>query len=437
MRSLRSLTFLFLVAFALATGLAAYVTYTATHLAIIASVDRRIASVSDLLLDDAPSGDAAALLRRIDTVTRSRENGDIGFALRDGRGAYLGGNIRLARTLAPGFASIDADDRIAGLSAGRALNRAAGGGLWLTTVAETEPIDGYHSARLRSYVLGFGLIALVVLSGTVAFGLIVRRRIAATRATAEAIVDGDLSHRVPVTGDGGSFDAQAIAFNRMLARIELLVENVRSVGGDVAHDLRTPLARLRGRLSRLAEEAPSAAVEAALDDCDGMLSMFAAILRIAEVEGGDRRAAFAPVALDALVEEVCEGLGEATVDADHALIVATSPVEIVGDRQLLAQALYNLVENALHHSPPGTEVRVGATQDANAVTIRVADNGPGIAPADRDRALRRFGRLDASRSRSGHGLGLPLAAAVARLHRGTLTLGDAAPGLLVTMTLPR
>jgi signal transduction histidine kinase len=271
----------------------------------------------------------------------------------------------------------------------------------------------------------------------VSFSTIVRRRIGELRRTAEAIIDGDLTQRVPVEPGGGAFAGQAVTFNRMLDRIAALVESLRHVGGDVAHDLRTPLARLRSRLALIVAETPTAELEAALEQCDEMLAMFSAILRISEVEGGERRTAFRAFALAEVASEVAETLSASAEDSGHILtLAAVEDGEIEGDRQLLTQATLNLVGNALTHSPPGTRVTVAVTRVAARMLLTVMDDGPGIPAAERATALRRFGRLDASRHCPGHGLGLPLVEAIARMHGGTLVLDDAKPGLRATIAVP-
>ncbi|MDP1026776.1 ATP-binding protein [Sphingomonas sp. KR1UV-12] len=441
MASLRRLTVVFLSAFGVATATTGYATFYASRQAIVQLVDRRIATTSSALLSEAPAGDATAILARIDAFSRRRESGDIGFELRDAAGRRLGGNVTVTRALPAGFSTLRISDRIAGLSAGRVQVRDAGRGLRLVTAIETEPIDGLASARRRYALTGFGVIALIVVAGTVAFSILVRRRIQEVRATAEAIIDGDLARRVPVEG-GGVFAEQAATFNRMLDRIAALVEGIRNVGGDVAHDLRTPLARLRSRLARIVASAPDAAteqeLEAALAQCDEIMAIFAAILRIAEIESGDRAVAFVPVDLTAVAQDVTETMATVAEESGHHLeIHAAMPAVVDGDRQLIAQAAFNLVENALRHTPPGSTVRLSVTEVDGTALLEVSDDGPGIAPADRNTARRRFGRLDASRNRDGHGLGLTLVDAVARFHRGTLDLGDAAPGLVATLRFPQ
>lgn len=453
MLTLRRLTVTFLAAFGGATAITGYVTYTASQAAICQLVDQRIDAVSSALLDESRPGDARSIVARMRVLSQRRETGDIGFALLDAAGRRLGGNVALDRAVPPGFSGVRHLDGILGLTHGRVLSRPAGGGLTLLTIAETEPIDGYAAVRLRNYVVSFGSIALIVLAGLGAFSLIVRRRIGEVRRTAAAIIDGDLSRRLPVDPRGGMFAAQAETFNRMLDRIGTLVEGLRNVSSDVAHDMRTPLSRLRGHIARGVEAAPTpelaAELEEALDQCDALLQMFSAILRITEVEGGDRRAAFRHLDLAELARELVDTMAAAAEEGGRQLrLGALVPVMVEGDLQLLSQAMLNLIENALTHSPPGSTVtvEVGADRpgEGGHVALRVIDDGPGIAASDRARALRRFGRLDASRNRPGHGLGLPLADAVARMHRGTLRLEDAGvardggrgPGLAVSIRLP-
>ena len=439
--TLRALTILFLAAFGAATALTGYVMYSASHQAIIDSVDRRIDEVADALLLGVRPGDARTILARIEVFSSERENGDIGFELEDAAGRRVGGNVILLRPIPFGMSTLQPTDHIAGLSAGRAEMRDAGGGLRLITIGETEPIDGYDAIRLRNYLFGFGVIALIVIAGTATFGLIVRRRIAEVRETAEAIIHGDLRSRVPVERTAGVFTDQALTFNRMLDRIEALMDGLRNVSSDVAHDLRTPLTRLRARLSALAGRDMAARdeadVAAALAACDELLAMFGAVLRIADVEGGDRRRQFAAFDLAEIAREVGDAMGAVAEESGHRLVIGpTTAVAITGDRQLLTQALFNLIGNALRYTPAGSTVTVDAARAGESVLLSVRDDGPGIDAADRATALRRFGRLDRSRHHPGHGLGLPLVDAVARLHGGTLTLADGAPGLIATLRLP-
>lgn len=441
-RSLRALTLAFLLLFVgvtLATGFAIYSTSQRT---IRKLVDQRIGSESNALLSGT-NNDPREIERRIGTFAHNRTTGDLGFALADADGRHIAGNIRPARRLPLGFSTMGSDDGIEGLSYGRALVRRLDNGLMLTTVAETEPFDTYHAARIRIYVKGFGAIILLVVSATLLFGALIRRRIIEMRRTVDAIIDGDLHQRVPVDGSNSEFDLQAQAFNRMLDRIEALMREIANVSNDIAHDLRTPLARMRHQLEKLTTRPEAAGVQEELGDAlaeaDQLLAMFAAILRIAEVEGGERRAGFTRFDLGALAAEVAETMKPVVEEGGHRLATGPcDPVELAGDRRLLTQVLVNLIENAMRHTPPGTTITVGArAEPEGGVTLIVADDGPGIPEAARGKAMRRFGRLDPARNHGGYGLGLSLADAITRLHHGVMALEDAGPGLRVAIRLPR
>jgi len=441
LRSLRALTLAFLIAFLVATLGTGFAIYSVTLRTIERLVDRRILMVNDEI--GGLSGDRrpADIVRRIDAAMRQRDTGDIGFLLLDADGHSLAGNIRLPRRLQMGFSTLHGRDRIIGLSAGRALVRDVGDGMTLTTVAETEPFDDYGTARIGIYLIGFGSILLIVVCGLSVFVVTISRRIGETRRTVDAIIDGDMTRRVPVDRSGGEFAQQAIAFNRMLDRISDLMASISNVSNDIAHDLRTPLARLRSQLAlsrrRAESETQRDDLDAAIAMSDELLAMFAAMLRIAEVEGGDRRAAFAPLDLAALADEIATMMQPVVADSGRTLVFdAAVPAEIVGDRHLLGQMLVNLIENGIRHTPVGTQIAIQVGATAAVVTLVVTDAGPGIPADQRTLALRRFGRLDASRHDEGHGLGLPLIQAIVRLHRGTIALEDAAPGLRVVITLP-
>lgn len=438
--SLRALTVGFLAAFLLATAGTGLATYRLTLGTIDRLVDRRIENVSALVAADGARATAPVLLARIATLARRRDTGDIGFQLTDAAGRRLGGNVTLTRHFAPGYADVRRRDRIQGLSAGRAFTRPVGNGLTLTTIAETEPFDGYRGARRYIYLLGYSLIVVIVLGGLVAFGRTIARRFAETRRTVDAIIAGDMQQRIAVTGSADEFDRQAHAFNRMLDRIAELMDGLRNVSNDVAHDLRTPLARLRSRLATIAARADARTrdeVEQAIGECDAILAMVGAMLRIAEIESGRRTAGFTRVDLAALVAEIGEAMAPVAEDSGHDLVVAAGEgPAIIGDPRLIEQALLNGIENALRHTPAGTRVTLGVAVADGCVWVRIGDDGPGIPADQRELALRRFGRLEASRNRPGHGLGLPLIAAIMRLHGGMLRLEDGEPGLVLGLAFP-
>jgi signal transduction histidine kinase len=265
--------------------------------------------------------------------------------------------------------------------------------------------------------------------------------------TAEAIGSGDLSRRVQLSGRGDEFDKLGTTMNAMLERIAQLMEGVRGVSDAIAHDLRTPIARARAKLEEALagardEEALRAAIEQGIADLDGIARVFQAVLRIAEVEAGARRAAFAPADLAPVLTDVAELYGaSAEAREQHLLTRIEGALPLVCDRDLLGQAVVNLLDNALKFTPPGGTVRLTAHMSEGAVEVCVADDGPGMPPADRARAGERFFRADAARSTPGSGLGLSLVRAVAALHGGELVLsethpGARQPGLSATLRLP-
>jgi signal transduction histidine kinase len=229
----------------------------------------------------------------------------------------------------------------------------------------------------------------------------------------------------------------------MLDRIEHLMDGVRHVSNAIAHDLRTPLGRIRSRLEEALRPGSSNAqlggtARFAIQQVDELIRMLDRLLQIAEAESGARRQSFAPVSLSAVVRDVVE-LYDATAEAEGITLVTEiegQPVTL-GDKNLLTSALANLTDNALKYAGSGATVRVRAAQDRDTVSMVVRDDGPGIPPAERSRVIERFYRLDQSRSLPGNGLGLSIVAATASLHWGKLQLADAAPGLSACIVLPR
>ena len=438
-RSLRALVIASTTAFVVATVGTGTAVYLVTKATIQQIVDQRLATTSNVVTggQDVSTDE---MLRRIDAMAGDRNTGDIGFVLLDHAGRQLGGSVNIARSLPLGYSSIDRGDGIPGLTKGRALVREVDGHR-LVTIAETEPFDDYDAARVEIYVIGFGSILLTVLVGLLAFSFVVKKRIGETREIAEAIIDGEMTRRVPFDGSNGEFDKQARTFNRMLDRIEALMTGLENVSNDVAHDLRTPLARLRSHLNLLAGDPRAAPIqeelEAAVDQSDDLLGLFGAILHIAEIEGGHQRSAFAPVDVAEVAASVIETMQAVAEEDGHILLEGElAPAFILGDHRILAQVLFNLVGNAIHHTPPGTGIRLDTRLAGDKAMITVTDNGPGIPAESRGEAMRRFGRLDPSRHRAGHGLGLALAEAAMRLHAGEIALEDANPGLRVVLRIP-
>jgi signal transduction histidine kinase len=269
------------------------------------------------------------------------------------------------------------------------------------------------------------------------------RRVDAIARTAEAIIGGDLTRRVPTVGTGDDLDRLAATLNRMLDRIAALMESLRQVSSDIAHDLRTPLTRLYQRLEgarvRSATVADyEAALEAAVGEADAMLQTFASLLRIAQVEGSSHTDRFTEIDLSELAETVADAYLPDIEARGQLLASAVDPgVRIRGDRELLTQGLANVVENAMRHTPPGTRIQIALSAEPDGrVVLSTSDDGPGVGATDLPRLAERFYRGEHSRTTPGSGLGLSLARAVAELHGGGLEIHRLAPGLRVRFAFP-
>ncbi len=277
--------------------------------------------------------------------------------------------------------------------------------------------------------MGIGAAVLV--------GWLTRHRLSRIDATAQAIIAGDLTQRVPRDGSDSEFDRLAATLNRMLDRIAALMDNLRQVSTDVAHDLRTPLTRLCNQLDRAADGDPGA-IEAARRQADDLLEIFAALLRIAEVEGLAERRALGSIDLSALLEDMAETYRPDFEASGHLLSTdIPANLHVEGDRRLLAQALSNLLENVLRHTPPGTTATLAATATQDAIEMTLEDNGPGVPPADARRLFQRFARAEASRTTNGHGLGLALVRAISFGHGGDALLSRSERAFGVTIRLPK
>jgi signal transduction histidine kinase len=303
---------------------------------------------------------------------------------------------------------------------------------------------------IRSAMLwGLGVMALFGIGGGYWVSRKLLQRIDAVTATTRTIMEGDLTGRLPVDGSGDELDRLSASLNLMLARIEQLMAGLREVSDNIAHDLKTPLNRLRNRVEAALREpygepAYREAMERTIEEADSLIKTFNALLSIARLEAGAGGDLKETLDLSELVRDVAE-LYEPVAE-EHGLVLRPDvgkPVLARADRQLLGQAIANLIDNAIKYGMPEnrsggakSEVRVTAKAKGDMAEIIVTDRGPGVPEADREHVLGRFVRLEASRSAPGSGLGLSLVAAVARLHGGTLRLEDNHPGLKVVLSVP-
>jgi hypothetical protein len=301
--------------------------------------------------------------------------------------------------------------------------------------------ERHQTEKLFTTMVPWSVLLIVVL-GLLGGGLISRNflaRLDRINRTSREIMAGDLSRRLPVGPAGDEFDTLASNLNRMLDRTERLMRGMREVTDSIAHDLRTPLNRLRNRLEGALHSLHGSGmaggeIEAAVEETDRLMATFNALLLIAEAEAGVAREAMAPVDLRSIVEGVVELYAPLADEKGVSLVIAPSGQAVVTcNRSLISQALANLLDNAIKYTPSKGRVNISVEDTPAGIALSVADTGPGIAPDDRKRVIERFVRLEASRHSPGTGLGLSLVAAVARLHDAKLELADNRPGLKATL----
>ena len=319
-------------------------------------------------------------------------------------------------------------------------------GLILVVGRDVVERRGFTAIVLQWFAVGAGGILLFSLVAGVLTAVRVLRRIDTISSTSNKIMSGNLSERVPVTGRNDEFDALATNLNLMLDRIEQLMQGMKEVTDNVAHDLKTPLTRLRNKAESALRDGQNEAtrkqaLETTIEESDKLIKTFNALLMIARAEAGTPSGALSEIDLSAVVLDVAELYGPLAEDQGLALETDIDEgVRINGNRELLGQALVNLIENALKYYEPSEGkaglIKVSLKRAGARVRIEVTDNGPGIPAEDRGRVVERFVRLEKSRTEPGSGLGLSLVAAVAQLHKGELRLEDNAPGVRAVVDLP-
>jgi signal transduction histidine kinase len=428
---------LYTAAFAAAVAVLGLVTILSTRSALTEQFDARLRADQAAVLTGYAGKGLTGLQREI--AEASHGSGPLLFGVQTAAGAPISGPLagwRARAGIVTGPLTINGRPEVM-----RVLTQDLDGRYRLMVGDKADRIEALSRRILLGLILAFAALLAIGVTGAFALSRAVQRRMSAISATAEAIIDGDLGRRVPVGGDDDDLTRLALTLNRMLDRIGVLMDSLRQVTSDVAHDLRTPLNRLRQRLEQSARQAQDPAhrseIEGALRDVDAILSTFAALLRISEIEAGARRAAFRPLDLQVLARAVAEDFAPAAEDSGHRLLFENGPPAwIEGDPELLTQMTVNLVENALRHTPAGCAVRLSAASDGGTASLVVADDGPGVPDAERARLFDRFYRMERSRSSPGSGLGLALVQAVARLHRGDAALSDGAPGLMAKVMFP-
>ena len=429
--SLRLAVF-YTLAFALAVIALGLVTLVSTHAALNAQFNERILSDSGALREEYRNEGINAVTSAV--RERDAAPGALDFGLQTPAHSPVVGNLSRIHTQL-GWSTVitsSADKSEQGPS--RIYTVLLPDGYRLLVGDDTKRLQTVDVVIIRSFGLALSGILIVGGIGGYALSRSMHRRILSIAATAQAIIDGDVGRRMPVRGTQDELDRLAATLNRMLDRIGGLMDTLRQVSTDVAHDLRTPLTRLRHRLESLIREpderASRESIELAIGELDATLGTFAAVLRISQIESGARRATFHPVDVALVAANVVEAFRPSAEEIQQTLIfIDDGPSIVDGDAEMLTQMLANLIENAIRHAGRGAHIRVRCGRSAGRLQLAVIDNGPGVPEAERERLFDRFHRLEASRSTPGSGLGLALVAAVARLHNAEASLHDAEPGL--------
>lgn len=416
--------------------------YIAAHASFVSLQDEDLAKQTATLKKEYAEGGRPDLLAAIVKHARSPANSFRYGLYVDGRA--IASDID-APAQPPGVRDFVYRDARGARDDARGVTTRLPDGSLLLVAVDSGGLERLDAVIITLFSLALGVILMLGLVGAILLGRHLARRLDRISATAEAIAGGDLSHRLDVpSGSLDEFDRVGASLNAMLDRITGLLEELRQVSNDLAHDLRTPLARLRSEIESgltAPSDAPSlrATLERAQAQSDSLLSLFGAILSLAEVSAGGRQFDFVEIELGALAREVCEMHAPAIEDSGRSLHVSMSQeaLTIRCEPALIRQAISNLLDNALIHTPAGTTIRLVVQPAEHQARIIVEDDGPGIPEEDMQRVLKRFVRLDRSRLTPGHGLGLSFVGSVAALHAGSLELESARPGLRAIVLVSR
>ncbi|BAB51112.1 sensor histidine kinase [Mesorhizobium japonicum] len=431
--------FLFMLAFVLSGA----IVYQMMSADLAERLDESIKETYSVVAATYAANDLEDLVATIESHAKLSPKKEQLFSLTDPAGNHLAGNFT-ATGLPDGFSGFDAV--LPGVPPDteyRAFSGSVGGNNLTVafSLSETEELETVA-------MMSFGWATLIITGLAVAGGALlasrVQLRLDGIAATMVDVSHGRLDTRIPLTGTGDDIDIVSSQVNAALDRLSGLVDGMKQVSANIAHDLKTPLNRLQMILEGAADKAArdqdvSDDLADARAEGHQINETFDALLRIAQIEAGARKARFTDLDLGEVLEIIAEIYTDVAED-DGKSLVSTQLREtadpIHGDRELLTQMFANLVENALRHCPPGTTIKLSVTRQAERVVASVADNGPGIPPDEREQVFQRLYRLDHSRSTPGNGLGLSLVRAIADLHGASIALDDCQPGLAVVVSFP-
>ncbi len=314
--------------------------------------------------------------------------------------------------------------------------------LWLAVGHDSGYIEDACEAIAQAFIWGFLLVIALGAVGGLYISRTFLKKIDRITHSTQAIIAGDLNHRLTVSKNRDELDNLAALLNRMLDKIGALIANVQQVSNDIAHDLRTPVSRLKFRLetalhSNLSRDQYNDQINSAIAEVDNILATFSALLRISQIESKSRRSGFKVVSLSEVVTSVTEALAPVAEEKGKTITSEINPdLKIQGDKELLTQLVFNLLENAIVHTPENTPITVSLKTVKGNIGLVIGDRGAGIAEKLHQKVFKHFYRLEQSRTTAGNGLGLSIVAAIVELHEGIITLDDNQPGLKVVVSLP-
>jgi signal transduction histidine kinase len=417
--------------------------YQATRTYVLDRSDREIAAQRELLHRALDRGGRAALVSAIQHGIADASLDNAVFLLADAAFVPVAGNLESWPTeTADGSETFVARVHATPDQLVRATFETLPDGSHLLVGRNISDLNEFRTKIDFAFALVIALICVIAGAASVSISRGTVGRIEAINAASRAIMQSGLGKRIPLRGTRNEWDQLAENLNSMLDRIEALMGEVKQVTDNVAHDLRTPLTRIRGRLERASNRERNSAydrslIEDTMSDLDAVLRMFSSITRIAQIETSDRTAWFRRIDLTELAGDVVELFDAAAEESGSRLkLVATQPVFVAGERELVFDALGNLVDNAIKHGRPAGRVTVEVLQNQAGAVVTVADDGPGIPADERTNVFKRFYRLERSRGTPGNGLGLSVVAAVARLHGARIEILDNAPGLKLQLRFP-
>lgn len=429
--------------FAVSVGALGLVAFYTTSFMLNYRLDAKVGRGMAKLEKAYQEGGLPRLIATVNMREKNRHGSALFYLVLDGSGKRLAGHLSVIPSRA-GWSELAyvEDEGDGDVGQVRVLLKSLSNGVRFAVGGDLEQVTEHKEAIFIGFLSAFGAVVVLGVIGGLGLSLALLKRVETIRQTAEAIIAGDLSQRVPVRGVDDDLDRLSQTLNSMLDRISELMDSLRQVSADIAHDLKTPLTRLRRGLEAAqtrvqSTDEYSANIESAIVHVDEILATFSALLRIAQIEAGTRRIGFRDVDLSAIFVTVAQAFTPAAEDSGKCLRCDISPnIRFWGDFELLTQMMANIIENAVTHTPKGVHISVRLSREDDAIVGIVSDDGLGVPSEECERLFQRFYRSERSRSTPGNGLGLSLVKAVADLHSIRLDVRGANPGLEVYMRFP-